>query len=72
MVACWTERANIQSRNLLVQGSSCRWKKICRFKSPGLDILDALKLKILVEGYEADDVIGTVATKLKGKVDIIM
>jgi len=36
-----------------------------------LDILDAFEIKkILVEGYEADDVVGTVATKLKGKVDI--
>ena len=38
-----------------------------------LDILDAFEIKkILVEGYEADDVIGTVATKLKGKVDIVI
>jgi len=38
-----------------------------------LDILDAFEIKkILVEGYEADDVVGTVATKLKGKVDIVI
>ena len=38
-----------------------------------LDVLDAFEIKkILVEGYEADDVIGTVATKLKGKVDIVI
>ena len=38
-----------------------------------LEILDAFAIKqILVEGYEADDVIGTVATKFKGKVDIVI
>lgn len=37
------------------------------------EILDAFDIKkILVEGYEADDVIGTVATKFKGKVDIVI
>ena len=37
------------------------------------EILDAFAIKkILVEGYEADDVIGTVATKFKGKVDIVI
>lgn len=37
------------------------------------DIIDSFGIKkILVEGYEADDVIGTVATKFKGKVDIII
>lgn len=37
------------------------------------DILDAFEIKkIVVEGYEADDVIGTVATKFKGKVDIVI
>jgi DNA polymerase I len=35
------------------------------------EIIDAFGVKkILVEGYEADDVIGTVATKFKGKVEI--
>jgi len=37
------------------------------------EIIDSFGIrKILVEGYEADDVIGTVATKFKGKVDIII
>ena len=37
------------------------------------EVLDAFNIKkIVVEGYEADDVIGTVATKLKGKVDILI
>jgi DNA polymerase-1 len=37
------------------------------------EIIDAFGIKkILVEGYEADDVIGTVATKFKGKVDIVI
>ncbi len=37
------------------------------------EILDAFKIKkIVVEGYEADDVIGTVATKFKGKVDTVI
>ncbi|MBW6441571.1 hypothetical protein K0B04_01505 [Patescibacteria group bacterium] len=37
------------------------------------EILDAFEIKkIVVEGYEADDVIGTVATKFKGKVDTVI
>jgi DNA polymerase-1 len=37
------------------------------------EILDAFEIKrIVVEGYEADDVIGTVAAKFKGKVDIVI
>jgi len=37
------------------------------------EILDAFGIKkILVEGYEADDVIGTVAKKFKGKVDMVI
>ena len=37
------------------------------------EILDAFKIKkIVVEGYEADDVIGTVATKFRGKVNIVI
>ena len=37
------------------------------------EILDAFKIKkIVVEGYEADDVIGTVATKFKGKVNTVI
>ncbi|MFZ2664375.1 MAG: 5'-3' exonuclease H3TH domain-containing protein [Patescibacteria group bacterium] len=37
------------------------------------EIIDSFGIKkILVEGYEADDVIGTVATKFKGKVDIVI
>lgn len=37
------------------------------------EILDAFGIKkIVVEGYEADDVIGTVASKFKGKVDTVI
>ncbi len=37
------------------------------------DILDAFKIKrIVVEGYEADDVIGTVSTMFKGSVNIFI
>ena len=37
------------------------------------EIIDAFNIKkIVVEGYEADDVIGTVATKFKGKVDVVI
>lgn len=37
------------------------------------EIIDAFGVKkILVEGYEADDVIGTVATKFKGEVEIVI
>lgn len=40
---------------------------------PVFEIIDAFGIKrILVEGYEADDVIGTVAKKFSGKVDIVI
>ena len=38
-----------------------------------IEILDAMEIKkIVVDGYEADDIVGTVATKLKKEVSVII